>query len=191
MKQGELTRNKIIASCNELFYQYGFYRTAFSDIVKATGLSKGNITYHFKTKDDILVAVFELRKKTIKKMLTSWQHEFSNAEARLNHFISSLILGKQKLIKFGCPNGSMAYELGKFESKISELSKSVFEIIQQWLSLQFQSLGYAVAQSNNKAIELYTRAQGLSVLAQAYRDDSFFEDQIEQLRKLINKHPNL
>lgn len=189
MKQGEQTRKKIVKSSNDLFYQHGYHHTAFSDIVKATGLSKGNITYHFKSKEDILTAVFELRKKRIQKVLTAWDRDYTDATVRLNNFINSLIIGKKKLIKFGCPNGSMAYELGKSTSATGELSKPVFELIRQWLTAQFVALGFSTEQSQNNAIELYTRAQGISVLAQAYRDESFFEHQINQLRNLANTTP--
>ncbi|WP_415398527.1 TetR/AcrR family transcriptional regulator [Sulfurimonas sp. CS5] len=42
---------------NELFYKNGYASTSFSDIENITGLSKGNITYHFKNKQSILEGI--------------------------------------------------------------------------------------------------------------------------------------
>lgn len=66
MKQGEQTQLKIIKSASKLFYRRGFHQTAFSDIVDDTGLSKGNITYHFKSKEAILKGVFDRRLENTK-----------------------------------------------------------------------------------------------------------------------------
>lgn len=187
MKQGEQTKRKIVRLCNDLFYQNGYHQTAFSDIVNATNMSKGNLTYHFKSKQAILIAVFELRKTQIENTLALWDSEYSDASSRLNRFIKSLITGRKKIIKYGCPNGSISYELGKSTNGSDQLSKAIFDIIQIWLRSQFSALGYSKKQSKNKALELYTRAQGISMIAHAYRDESLFEDQINLLTKLI--HP--
>ncbi len=187
MKQGELTRNKIIKSSNKLFYQQGFHQTAFSDIVKVTGLSKGNITYHFKSKEDILKAVFDQRVGQIESSLASWDEKFPDAEARLHRFVDSLLEGKSDLARYGCRNGTLAGELGKSNPLSRKLSQQVFDLILHWLGSQFQALGYSSEQSNDRAIEFYTRAQGICVLSHAYNDEKLFEHEINKLKTITKK----
>jgi TetR/AcrR family transcriptional regulator, transcriptional repressor for nem operon len=188
MKQGEQTRNNIIKSANKLFYQQGFHKTAFSDIVKTVGLSKGNITYHFKSKEDILTAVFEQRIEKTKKTLASWDNQYPDASSRLHCFIDSLLAGKSELTRYGCPNGSLACELGKSDAHTRELSQQVFDLIRRWLSSQFLSLGFLPEQAEKLAMELFTRGQGICVLAQVYNDETLFEQEIKQLKKLIKSN---
>ena len=55
------TRDQIVDAADQLFYQQGFEHTSFADIANAVNISRGNFYYHFKTKDDILDAVIDLR----------------------------------------------------------------------------------------------------------------------------------
>ncbi|MFK5949057.1 MAG: TetR/AcrR family transcriptional regulator [Methylococcales bacterium] len=188
MKQGEQTKSNIVIAANKLFYQQGFHKTAFSDIVKAVGLSKGNITYHFKSKEDILKAVFEQRIKKTQAALALWDKQQPNAKDRLNCFIDSLQEGKSDLTRYGCPHGTLASELGKSDALTRELSQQVFDLIRNWLTDQFTALGFPPEEAAEKALELFTRGQGICVLSQVYNDETLFEQQIMQLKKLAKSN---
>ena len=59
-KYPEETVNKIVDVSMRLFLEKGFENTSMQDIVENLGgLSKGAIYHHFKSKDDILVAVMD------------------------------------------------------------------------------------------------------------------------------------
>lgn len=185
MKQGEQTKFNIIKAANKLFYQQGYHKTAFSDIVKEVGLSKGNITYHFKSKDDILQAVFQRRIIKTKDVLAAWDEQYPNAKDRLNCFIESLKEGKSDLTKYGCPNGTLASELGKNNALTRELSQGLFDLIRHWLEQQFINLGFSSELANGKALELFSRGQGICVLAQVYNDETLFLTEIDKLKQLL------
>ena len=55
------TREHIVAAADQLFYRQGFEHTSFSDIADAVQISRGNFYYHFKSKDEILDAVIDVR----------------------------------------------------------------------------------------------------------------------------------
>ena len=63
------TKHKIISIADRLFYENGFEHTSFADIAAAVNISRGNFYYHFKTKDDILNAVIDLRKQNTQALL--------------------------------------------------------------------------------------------------------------------------
>jgi AcrR family transcriptional regulator len=53
------TRAMILKTALSLFMEKGYKDTSYQDLVKETGLSKGAIYHHFKSKEDILTSVFE------------------------------------------------------------------------------------------------------------------------------------
>ena len=57
--KAEKTRLQIIEHAAVLFNQKGFAGTSMEDIMNATGLSKGALYGHFKSKDEIAVASFQ------------------------------------------------------------------------------------------------------------------------------------
>lgn len=52
-QQGEQTKRKVADAARELFALKGYAATSIEDIVVETGSSKGNIYYHFKSKEGL------------------------------------------------------------------------------------------------------------------------------------------
>ncbi|MDP4097069.1 TetR/AcrR family transcriptional regulator [Paenibacillus sp. P96] len=57
--QSEQTKKKIADAARMLFIQKGYKATSIEDIVGATGSSKGNIYYHFKSKEGLFLYLME------------------------------------------------------------------------------------------------------------------------------------
>ena len=55
----KVTREEIIKRSMEIFHKQGFHQTSMSDLAKACGLLKGSFYYHFKSKDELMLAVLE------------------------------------------------------------------------------------------------------------------------------------
>ena len=58
MKKSDLTKQNIIQKSASIFNQKGYAGTSMSDIVEATGLTKGGLYGNFKNKDEIAEAAF-------------------------------------------------------------------------------------------------------------------------------------
>ena len=187
MKQGQKTQYKILNHSNKLFYHIGYRKTTFSDIVKSTGMSQGNITYHFKSKDDILIGVLNYRLEEIKKTFNDWDKTYHTPELRLNQFIDFLIDDKKELIKYGCPHGTMATELGKSNTSAKILNQKIFNFIINWFSKQFETLHYSKEQSDMLALEFFSRGQGSCILGNIYNDEKLFEKLVNGIRELIKQ----
>ncbi|MEP7289535.1 MAG: TetR/AcrR family transcriptional regulator [Chloroflexota bacterium] len=52
-------RQQILAAALALFAEKGFGKTSINDIVRASGLSKGGVYWHFASKDEIVAAIFD------------------------------------------------------------------------------------------------------------------------------------
>ncbi len=59
MPQSVKTRDKIIGTSRELFNQMGFGAPTLYTLSQRIGISRGNLTYYFKTKEDLLYALVE------------------------------------------------------------------------------------------------------------------------------------
>ncbi|QQO09923.1 TetR/AcrR family transcriptional regulator [Breznakiella homolactica] len=51
------TKNEIIKTAKKLFNEYGFNEVSIGDIAATLGISKGNLTYYFKKKEDIIETI--------------------------------------------------------------------------------------------------------------------------------------
>ncbi|CAJ1316599.1 TetR/AcrR family transcriptional regulator [Paenibacillus nuruki] len=57
--QTEQTKKRMLDAARALFVQKGFKATSIEDIVAATGSSKGNIYYHFKSKEGLFLYLLD------------------------------------------------------------------------------------------------------------------------------------
>jgi TetR/AcrR family acrAB operon transcriptional repressor len=58
-QEAETTREMILQAALDCFYEKGFSRTSFDGIAKKINLTKGAVHWHFKNKEDLLVAVIQ------------------------------------------------------------------------------------------------------------------------------------
>lgn len=54
-------REHVVAIASEMFIRRGVVNTSMDDVVRESGVSKSNIYYHFKSKDELLLAVVDHR----------------------------------------------------------------------------------------------------------------------------------
>ena len=59
MSKARETREKILKQAAELFNQQGYSGSSISDIMRVTGLQKGGIYNHFKSKDELALEAFD------------------------------------------------------------------------------------------------------------------------------------
>jgi TetR/AcrR family transcriptional repressor of nem operon len=58
-KKGWRTRERIIATCLQLFSQKGYFNTSINDILDAAGITRGCLYGHFRSKEEIWQASYE------------------------------------------------------------------------------------------------------------------------------------
>ncbi len=56
-QKSSVTREKILETAIDLFYQVGFVKASIRDIAKKVGIAKSSVYVHFKKKDDILFQI--------------------------------------------------------------------------------------------------------------------------------------
>jgi len=184
---GMTKRDLIIAEADQLFYQQGFEHTSFANIAQAVNISRGNFYYHFKSKDEILDAVINLRLSNTQALLEQWQLESVEPIDRIHSFINILIMNRAKIQRFGCPVGTLTTELTKLQHPAKEDANKLFSLFRTWLSKQFQALGYS-RNADNLAMHLLARSQGVATLASAFNDENFIRSEVEQMYQWLQQY---
>jgi TetR/AcrR family transcriptional regulator, transcriptional repressor for nem operon len=174
------TREHIVEAADRLFYEQGYEHTSFADIAGAVKISRGNFYYHFRTKDEILDAVIELRLANTRSMLDQWEAEGAHPTDRIRGFINILIQNRTKIMRHGCPVGTLCNELAKLDHVAQGAASRIFNLFRDWLYRQFEQLGRA-AEADALALHLLARSQGVASLANAFRDEDFIRREVEQM----------
>jgi TetR/AcrR family transcriptional regulator, transcriptional repressor for nem operon len=178
------TRDHIIDAADLLFYQRGYEHTSFADIAGAVNISRGNFYYHFKSKDEILEAVIDLRLANTQRMLEQWERSGENPADRILSFIHILIENRAKIMLYGCPVGTLCAELAKLNHASQSEANKLFALFAAWLGRQFTALG-CEADANALAMHLLARSQGVAMLANAFRDETFIRQEVEQMSEWL------
>jgi AcrR family transcriptional regulator len=182
--KGENNRVRIIEAADELFYKRGYNQTSFSDIADITGIPRGNFYYYFKTKDDILAAVVEARIRHYQEGLHNCDNISDNPRERLLAFVDNMAANEDAVVDSGCPIGSLCAELAKDTDALQSKAREVFELLRDWISRQFEEMGFADAE--NKAMDMLARMQGVAVMASAFKDNTYLQRSIDDLKSWIN-----
>jgi AcrR family transcriptional regulator len=62
----------LVTGAMKVFYQYGFHASGMDLVAKEVGISKTSIYKHFRTKEELILAVLELRDKQFRSWLVSF-----------------------------------------------------------------------------------------------------------------------
>lgn len=183
--KGEQNRQRIVEAADELFYRKGYNQTAFSEVAEASGIPKGNFYYYFKSKDELLEAVIQLRMEGIRRMLAEWDEQLPQPKARLRRYAQILLNEAQDVVRYGCPMGSLNVELGKTQLALQSRAGEMFTLFLEWLEQQFKALGKG-RESRQLALHLLAMSQGASLLGNVYSDDKFLKSEVRRINTWID-----
>jgi len=171
------TRENIVETADRLFYERGYEHTSFADVAHAVGISRGNFYHHFKSKDDILIAVIGVRIANTRRMLESWEAADAPA-ARIRSFFDMLIANRSPIMRHGCPVGSLCAELAKLDHVAQYEARQLFSLFREWLGRQFAQLGRS-SDADSLALHVLARSQGIAQLANVFHDEAFIRREVE------------
>ena len=89
-EQKKASRKRIMESAQDLFSTKGYHETSMDDIVEKSGLSKGAIYGHFKSKDELFMAVRLRHQKAFFKKLVDTFGQDDSALLKLDKTYDSI-----------------------------------------------------------------------------------------------------
>jgi AcrR family transcriptional regulator len=175
------TRAAIVAEADRLIYERGFAATSITHIAEAVGIARGNLTYHFKSKDAVLEAVILARLGATSQMLEAWEAEARTPAGRIRRYMHILIANRRKILPHGCPVGTLSTELAKLDHPALSHAAEVFSLFRDWLRLLFGQMGYGAAEADALAMHVLVLSQGVATLANAFQDEAFLRREVARM----------
>lgn len=130
MSKAEKTKEFIIEQSAPLFNCKGYAGTSLTDLIKATGLTKGAIYGNFENKDEVALAVYKHNIESINQKLDASIAGKDSATEQLVAFTQFYRLNWKKLFeKGGCPVLNAAIEA---DDNLPFLKPAVQESIKKW-----------------------------------------------------------
>lgn len=177
-KRGRLTR-----AAADLVYLHGFGKVALADIAEAADVPLGNVYYYFKSKTVIGETIVAQRMEEFEQMRAQWDKAPSPAE-RLKALVQMTAENRMALAQAGCPVGSFCAELGKERTALAELAARPLRELRTWIEAQFSALGRKKDKST-LALHLLAALQGVSLLANCFRDPTLVNQEADLLKAWI------
>ena len=195
--KGSQTRRNIVNKSLQLFSVKGYFNTSVSDILNATGLTKGGLYGHFASKEDIWFAVYEEAVRIWKDIVFTGIRSNSDPVQRIETFIENDMrnyLGAN-VFEGGCFFLNMLVELsGQSASMSSHIMRGfvrLSDLLCSWLEeaaqndilrddLDLKEVANFIVISLNGAAALYISSKDKSILKQTILQLQFY---IENLKK--------
>jgi len=118
-----------MAVAGELFHKRGYHQTSLDEILEASGVTKSNFYYHFKTKEELALTVLDMRIKQFESEVVSdaLEDEYISPKNRLLKLYNRVIKFHRGLkCNGGCPFGNLAIEMSDVNDKFRELLSLFF-----------------------------------------------------------------
>lgn len=139
MKKSEATRLNILQKAFELIYVNGYQTTSVDEIIATTQVTKGAFYYHFKTKDEMGLAIInELMIPSFKNtFIEPFQSVVNPLDAIYNLMYSLLIENENLKVEYGCPASNFTQEMAPWNI---EFTKALNLLSHQWESTMIESI---------------------------------------------------
>ena len=100
MRKGDLKKQEILQTAEDLFCKKGYEETSVQDILDILHTSKGSFYHHFESKEYLLEAMCDRRAMLIAHQVEEEEQAFVKPIARLNSLLSGVFPLKDERLSF-------------------------------------------------------------------------------------------
>lgn len=192
------TREQILAAATHLVHLQGFNNTSLDDVLKESGVGKGNFYYYFKNKEELGYAVLDRVARGFEENILD--QVFSPTVPpleRINQFLDRVLeIQRQRGCVGGCPMGNLALELSDLhEGYRKRLDRIFFELWSTRISdtlKEAKTGGQLRPETDIHVITQFIIAgiQGAILLAKVKKDTEVLEACLGQIRRHLRFFKN-
>lgn len=165
--QSEQTKKKVADASRALFVQKGYKATSIEDIVAATGSSKGNIYYHFKSKEGLFLYLIDEWDREWEQKWREKEPLYKTSTEKLYGFAEQMVMDE-----LNHPLTKAADEFFGDEDKENDIKEHISEMIAGHLRFNQQMIQQGIENGEfkpnnveNLAIILESLIIGLSQMS--------------------------
>ncbi len=172
-------RTRLVEAADQLFHKQGVNTTTLANIAQLSEVPLGNVYYYFKSKESIVLAVIEYRRRILQQQFEEL-NTLPAGKERLVSLIKSFVQANEETANYGDALGSLCQELAKQGGTITEAATELMHDVIRWCEKQFSALGKA-DDAKKLASSFVASLQGMSLLTLSLRDPSFTSNQSDYL----------
>lgn len=176
-------RDRLVVAADKLIYEKTFHTTTLADIAILADVPLGNVYYYFKTKESIVDAVLEKRKREWYTLFQQWE-QIADVKQRLCSLLQHNASHAEDLAHFGCAIGNLCQELGKQKRTLSQIANKLMLELRDWIEKQFRILGQA-ERAPQLATYLLSGIQGMNLLTLSFKEPRYIEIQTAVLNEWL------
>ncbi len=191
MSKAQATKMRIIEQAAALFNQQGYAGSSMSDIMRVTGLQKGGIYNHFRSKDELALEAFDFAVNRV-------QSEFLGALKGKRHAVERLIailsvyerMFDSPPVQGGCPILNTAVESDDAHPALREraqLAMDAWRILLQRIVDKGIMRGelHSTVDASAVATILIATIEGAVMLSKLYGDANHLERALNFLKTYV------
>jgi TetR/AcrR family transcriptional regulator, transcriptional repressor for nem operon len=192
-RDGKSTREAVLEAATRLMHVRGYQNTSLDDVLRESGVGKGNFYYHFRSKEDLGYAILDqLVALFLERTLEPC---FSAAEtprlAQIHCFLDRVFEAqRQRNCVGGCAMGNLASELSDVHEGFRERLASVFTAWRDRLTValrEAQRRGEVVEGCQPESIGQFLVAglEGAILMSKVSKDIGVMEQCVTELKRYL------
>ena len=192
-REGRQTREAILEAATELMHLRGYQATTLDDVLRESGVGKGNFYYHFKSKEDLGYAILD---QVIASFLERTLDPcFSDATAprmaQIRCFLDRVLAAqRERNCVGGCALGNLASELSDVHEGFRARLFGVFSAWRERLIgvlEQAQATGSVRRDCRPDAVAhfLVASLEGAILMSKLTKDIAVMERCVEELKRYL------
>ena len=127
MQKGNLTKQAIIERIIEKVHVHGFSQTSLNDIIALTGVKKGNLYFHFQSKEELILQAIKEAHRQYQEYLTQCTSKVPGPLEKIEAMLDAVVAyHTRRKFKGGCIFGNTALEMSDKSRIFQRLIQTVF-----------------------------------------------------------------
>lgn len=189
--RGAATRDQILDVGVRLIHHQGYHCTSVDDVLRETGVGKGNFYYYFKSKEDLGYAIIDrvTRGFIDETLVPAFADPAADSIEQTHRFLDRVVqIHRERNCVGGCPLGNLASEM----SDVHEgFRRRLADIFVQWRHGLTEALGRGRTEGRlssgcepaGVAEFIVAALEGAILLAKVARDIAVLERCVAELKR--------
>jgi TetR/AcrR family transcriptional repressor of nem operon len=192
-RAGRSTREAIVVAATRLMHVRGYQNTSLDDVLRESGVGKGNFYYHFRSKEDLGYAILDqLVAGFIERTLEPCFSDTAGPRLGQIHCFLDRVQEAQRKLNCvgGCAMGNLALELSDVHEGFRARLASVFTAWRARLTtalVQAQDRGEVVGACRPESVAdfLVAGLEGAILLTKVSKDIGVLEQCVSELKRYL------
>jgi len=189
--KGAATRDQILDAAARLIHLQGYHCTTLDDVLRESGVGKGNFYYYFKSKEELGYAIIDrvMHGFIIRTLEPVFEDTGADPIIQIHAFLDRALENqRQRNCVGGCPIGNLASELSDVHEGFRQRLAMIFDVWRSTLTqalARFRATGQAPADFDPSAVAQFLVAalEGAILLTKVTKDIAIMERCVEQLKQ--------